>query len=145
LHRRSGRTGGDDSSVFLPRLSFCFPVGDYARRQQLFHSVLPARHGRTHEKRAEGTLWSNSGLRDPAFCCPAQLARTLGGAVLPGLRDMRRDSYETRGKGARVTGSGAGIGAFYSRVERYESFFVAVALAVLTAFSLLFAGREPFS
>jgi len=44
-----------------------------------------------------------------------------------------------------VTGSGAGIGAFYSRVERYESFFVAVALAVLTAFSLLFAGREPFS
>ena len=40
---------------------------------------------------------------------------------------------------------GAGRGTFYSRIEQYEVLVLSVALAILTAFSLLFAWREPFS
>ena len=42
-------------------------------------------------------------------------------------------------------GLGTETGTDNSRIGRYENIAVAVALAVLTAFSLLFAWREPFS
>lgn len=40
LHRRPARSGGDDSSVFFPRLSFRFPVGYYARANSFFIPFL---------------------------------------------------------------------------------------------------------
>ncbi len=72
-------------------------------------------------------------------------ARTLGGTVLSRLWDQRRDAGETPGKDDGVSGLEAERRTVQSRIARYETFALAVALSVLTGFSLLFAWREPFS
>jgi hypothetical protein len=72
-------------------------------------------------------------------------ARTLGGTVLSRLWDQRRDAGETPGKDDGVSGLEAERRTVQSRIARYETFALAVALSVLTGFSVLFAWREPFS